>query len=180
MSLSILDPIGHLHSGDIRAAYRAERPQAPPQTERVAGSRPALFARLADGQPAAVSTRKTVPTQPGDSVRTGEWLRDLHATHRLNSAVQAFIDEQAMLQARAHAANDLGTIQGLLPLQPYRFAMGNPPLQPQQLAAAAGLAPAAVGPVANVAPLRSATDDALGTGPGARVCDPARRVATDA
>ncbi|MFY0478512.1 hypothetical protein [Achromobacter marplatensis] len=92
-----------------------------------------------------------------DSDRAGRLRAQAHTdraaspfAHCLKHAVQAFHDQQArldahsiavnqaqrdeqtVLEARAEAANDLGTIQGLLPLQPYRFAVGPPPLLPQR------------------------------------------------
>ena len=118
-------------------------------------------------------------------------LRDQYAAHCLMHAIEAFHDQQAKLEAqalagsqalkdeqveqqtRAEAANGLGTIQGLLPLQPYRFVAGVPPIMVQQVAAVSGAAPLVVGPVAHAAPLRNATDDALSTHASTR--DRARR-----
>ncbi|MNS66343.1 hypothetical protein D3C72_995530 [compost metagenome] len=69
-----------------------------------------------------------------------------------------------MLQARADAANDLGTIQGLLPQQVFRYTVGVPPFLAQQMTGTAGAAQMMVGPVAEAAKPRGSTDDAFGAG----------------
>ncbi|MBV7482179.1 hypothetical protein [Bordetella sp. BOR01] len=174
MILNAIDQLGRVRIDEGCDPYRAERsrPQtrADLQADRVARTQSAHFARLTAAREQAEATTASIQKKvnAGASARPVNWLRDLYASHRLTSAVQAFLDEQAMLQERADAATDLGTIQGLLPLQPYRFATGNPPIQPQQLVAAASVVPAMVGSVANMAVLRSATDDALSTNPATR------------
>ena len=75
------------------------------------------------------------------------WLQDQYANDRQSNAIAAFVRQQARLQAHGDAANDLGTIQGMLLLQPYRFAAVVPPIQPSQLAAAASAVPHNVKPV---------------------------------
>lgn len=182
MSISAIDRIAPASIDAVRDPYRAERVRAEMRAstqaaraesarfERVQAARAeaaradAVRARAATAAPAG----KPLAIVAGDPANGVDRLREQFSSDRLRSAVQAFHDEQAELQARATAANDLGTIEGLLPLQPYRVAMGNPPVQPQQLAAAAGLAPAMVSPVANVAALRNTTDDALSTDPDTR------------
>ncbi len=104
-------------------------------------------------------------------------LRDQYTAHCLKNAVlahqaqqarlreraiaanQAQRDEQTALQARADAANDLGTIQGLLPQQLYRHAVGVPPIVAQQFTAPADVGPPLVGPVANITKMRSRTEN---------------------
>lgn len=89
------------------------------------------------------------------------WLQDQYANDRQANAIQAFIREQARLQAHGDAANDLGTIPGMLLLQPYRFAAGVPPIQPSQVAAAASAVPSNVNPVFSIDATRRATEDPL-------------------
>ncbi|CAB3684063.1 MAG: hypothetical protein J0I68_03040 [Achromobacter sp.] len=141
---------------------------------------PAAPASTASSAPPAAAPKMD---PPGIAL---EPLRDQYTAHCLKLAIQAFRDEQARLQARtvainraerdaqaalqarAEAANDLGTIQGLLPQLPYRFVAGLPAILPSQTVAAPGPAPITVGPVAQAAALRNATDDALAGDPAQR------------
>ncbi|SSW70025.1 hypothetical protein [Achromobacter agilis] len=176
---------------DIRDCYRAEPVRAQTRADRVARPQVPPFALIpaAAHQPPAATAAPTAravrarQNGPGDSVNP---LRDQYAAHCLKNAIQAFHDQQARLdalaaaadraqqdelaalQARAEAANDLGTIQGLLPLQTYRFAVGIALILPQHAAPAAGAAHAVVSPVAPAATPRGATDDAFGSDPAAR------------
>ncbi|MNI69180.1 hypothetical protein D3C77_752220 [compost metagenome] len=61
---------------------------------------------------------------------------------------------------RAGNANDLGTIEGLMPLQAYRVAMANPQVQELQTAVAMKAASVAVPAVANIGATENVTDNA--------------------
>ena len=195
MNARAIDPMGTARIDDVRDPYRAERLRTQMRADRVARPQAPPFARIQAARPPAVPTA-AAPQQPvivrkDDRDQSVNPLRDQYAAHCLMHAIEAFHDQQAKLeaqalagnqalkdeqveqQARAEAANDLGTIQGLLPLQPYRFVAGVPPIMVQQVAAVSGAAPLVVGPVAHAAPLRNATDDALSTHASTR--DRARR-----
>lgn len=163
----------------IHAAH-AQAVSAPPATAAFQPTPPAAPTATASSAPPAAAPKKDAP---GVAL---EPLRDQYTAHCLKLAIQAFRDEQARLQARtvatnraerdaqaalqarAEAANDLGTIQGLLPQLPYRFVAGLPAILPSQTVAAPGPAPITVGPVAQAAALRNATDDALAGDPAQR------------
>lgn len=183
MSSAALDPIGPARIDDIQSRAQAG-------SDRVARAQAPSFALIhAARQPPAASAAPHERAASGGHGGPGEpvdTLRDQYTAHCLQNAIQAFHDRQTMLealaiaanqaqrdelaelQARASAANDLGTIQGLLPLQPYRFAVGVALVVPPQLVAAASAAPAMVGPVAQTAAPRNATDDAYSADPAAR------------
>lgn len=192
MSHRALEPLDAARIGDTRDPYRAERLRAQMQAARVVPARHAAFARLQ----ASVGRPEPAPILAGPPVHSDgaavEALRDHYTAHCLRNAVQAFRqeqarllerglavsqalkDEQSALQARAQAANDLGTIQGLLPLQPYRVAAGLPAILPPALVMAASAAQGpAVAAVAAVAAPRNAPDDAFATDPAARAGIPA-------
>ncbi|WYX34767.1 hypothetical protein WJ966_25210 [Achromobacter xylosoxidans] len=61
---------------------------------------------------------------------------------------------------RADSANDLGTIEGLTPLQPYRVAMGNPQVQELQTTVALKAAGLGIPKVENIGPTENVTDQA--------------------
>lgn len=195
MNARAIDPMGTARIDDVRDPYRAERLRAQMRADRVARPQAPPFAGIQAARPPAVPTggapQKPVIVRKDDRDQSVNPLRDQYAAHCLMHAIEAFHDQQAKLeaqalagnqalkdeqveqQARAEAANDLGTIQGLLPLQPYRVVAGVPPIMVQQVAAVSGAAPLVVGPVAHAAPLRNATDDALSTHASTR--DRARR-----
>ncbi|MNQ34275.1 hypothetical protein D3C85_477270 [compost metagenome] len=172
MSLSAIEQRGPVRADEARDPYLAERVGVHTRADRAARTQSASFERIHAARKLAAATAAPAPKAVTESEDTPgapiDRLRDQYVAHCLMSAILAFRKEQATLQERADAANDLGTIQGLLPLQPYRIALGDPHIQPQQVAAAASVAPAMVGPVANMAALRNATDDALGTHPATR------------
>ncbi|WP_248293386.1 hypothetical protein, partial [Achromobacter sp. Bel] len=87
-------------------------------------------------------------------------LRDQYADARMRRAVDDFSAQPDPLAQRAGSANDLGTIEGLTPLQPYRVAMGNPQVQEWQAAVAVKAAGAAVPAVANIGATENVTDNA--------------------
>ncbi|QVQ24698.1 hypothetical protein [Achromobacter deleyi] len=189
MRSSAVDPIGRVRVDDVRDPYRAEQLRAQMRADRVARPQ-APFARIQAtrqlGMAAAASVQKPVVVRKDDPDESINPLRDQYTAHCLMNAIQAFHDQQARLealvvavnqalkdeqvtlQARAEAANDLGTIQGLLPQQPYRYAVGIPQILPQQLAAATGASQVMVAPVTHAATSRSTTDNAFGTDPDTR------------
>lgn len=83
----------------------------------------------------------------------------------MRRAIDAFL--AAPVQPSANGAQDLGTIAGLTPLQPYRVAMGNPQVQELQTAVALKAAGLGIPKVANIGPIENATDNARYR-PGAR------------
>lgn len=113
-------------------------------------------------------------------------LRDDYTAHCLKLAVQAFHEQQArldariaqvnqalkdertLLEGRAEAANDLGTIDALLLQQAYRYAAGVPAALAPPMPSSSGHAPLSVAPVALAAKTRGATEDAFGAGEPAR------------
>lgn len=171
MSSSAIDPIGHTRIDTVPDPYRAQlaaRPQAQ-QFARVQAAKQATAASApAAGQFARIKS--------DDAAASTDSLRDQYTAHCLKLAIQAFHDQQARLdahaievnralrdeqtalQVRADAANDLGTIQGLLPQLPYRFVVGVPPMLPLPLSAAAQPTSATVAPVTQAEKLRSGTE----------------------
>ena len=181
MSSSAIDPIGHTRIDTVPDPYRAQhaaRTQAQ-QFARIHSTRQATAAAAATPSATRQSSSPNADV-PGASI---DPLRDQYTAHCLKLAIQAFHDQQARLdahaiavnralrdeqtalQARADAANDLGTIQGLLPQLPYRFVVGVPPMLPLPLSAAAQPAPAMVAPVNHAEKLRSSTEGAASNPP---------------
>ncbi len=177
MNARAVGPIGHARIDDVQDPYRTERLRAQARATRVA---PASFARMhAALRPAEADATRHVE-RPGDGVAPLDTLRDQYTAHCLRNAIRAYHDQQARLdadgvaasqavrrertaqQARADAANDLGTIQGLLPLQAYRSAAGIAAILPPPSTPATGAAPWSVGPVTEAAKVRGSTDDAFG------------------
>ena len=185
MSSSAIDPIGHTRIDTVPDAFRAQhaaRTQAQ-QFARIQAARQAAAAAAAAATPATSATRQSSSPNidvPGAST---DPLRDQYTAHCLKLAIQAFHDQQARLdthaiavnralrdeqtalQARADAANDLGTIQGLLPQLPYRFVVGVPPMLPLPLSAAAQPTSAMVAPVTPTEKRRSSTEGAASSPP---------------
>ena len=87
-------------------------------------------------------------------------LRDLHAASRMRRAVEDFAAQPDPVAQRAGSANDLGTIEGLMPLQAYRVAMGNPQVQELQTAVAMKAAGLGIPKVANIGATENVTDNA--------------------
>ncbi|MGS1007720.1 hypothetical protein [Achromobacter anxifer] len=87
-------------------------------------------------------------------------LRDLHAESRMRRAVEDFTARPDPTAQRAGSANDLGTIEGLMPLQAYRVAMGNPQVQELQTAVALKAAGLGIPKVANIGATENVTDNA--------------------
>lgn len=190
MSSRAIDPLGSARIDDVRDPYRAERLRAQARAERAARPQEPSFARIQAARQPAAATKASLQRpagvrkqDPGESI---DQLRGQYTAHCLRNAVLAFHDQQVRLEARAiavnqaerdaqterqtraDAANDLGTIQGLLPQQPYRYAAGVPLVLPQPLIAVVAPTQIAVDPVTRAAASRSTTDDALGTDPATR------------
>lgn len=183
MSSSAVDPIGHTRIDTVPDPYRAQH-AARVQAQQFARLHSARQATVAAATSAATSaTRQSASPKadvPGASM---DPLRDQYTAHCLKLAVQAFHDQQARLdahaiavnralrdeqtalQVRADAANDLGTIQGLLPQLPYRFVVGVPPMLPLPLSPAAQPTPTMVAPVTQAEKLRSSTEGAASKPP---------------
>lgn len=160
MSAKAIDPMGSVRIDDVRDPYRAERLRAQARTERAgfARTQAAALALAQAGRSQAAATAAS-PQRGAGAGRPAvgvplDRLGDQYTAHCLRNAIQAFHDaqarllargiannqavreEQAALRARADAANDLGTIQGLLPLQAHRIAASLPLLLPPPLAVA--------------------------------------------
>ena len=114
MSLRAIEPIGAARIDNVVDGYRAERLRAQAQADRAARPQAPPFADCLKHAIQAFHDQ----------------LARLDA--RSLAANQALRNEQTAQQVRAEAANDLGTIQGLLPLQPYRFSAGLPPALPHR------------------------------------------------
>ena len=164
------------HAGIQLRADRLARPQAPPFSRLLAARQPTQAATAAQ-RPHIASQHDAGSIEP---------LRDDYTAHCLKLAVQAFHeqqarldariaqvnqalkDEQTLLEARAEAANDLGTIDALLLQQAYRYAAGMPAVLAPPLPSSAGAAPLSVGPAAPAAKTRGATEDAFDAGRSGR------------
>ncbi len=178
MNSSAIDPIGHTRIDTVPDPYRAQH---------AARTQAQQFARIHSTRQAAAATppaprQSSSPNADVPDASTDP-LRDQYTAHCLKLAIQAFHDQQArldahaiavnralrdeqtVLQARADEANDLGTIQGLLPQLPYRFVVGVPPLLPLPLSAAAQPTSTMVAPVTNTEKLRSSTEGAASNPP---------------
>lgn len=190
-----LYPLGPARTDGPSDPYRAERLRTQTRTDRASRSQTAQFAWLPGVRNAgsrATASNPKLPIDPGAEARAAiNSLGEAYTTHCLKLAIEAYHAQQARQeahalatsravkeeiakqQARAEAANDLGTIQGLLPQQAYRYATGVPPVV-AEMSAATVVAPGMVGPVAAAANARSSTDDAHGGEPG-RAAKAARR-----
>lgn len=139
-------------SAQAQAAWQAQRVAraAPPQaddadTSRVVANTPSKAVALAGAAPAAINV---------------DQLRDLYADARLRRAIDEFSARPDPVALRADSANDLGTIEGLTPLQPYRVAMGNPQVQELQTTVALKAAGLGIPKVENIGPTENVTDQA--------------------
>lgn len=173
----IVDPY---RSERLRAQTRAAPPTQPPlspyaRIQAVQGS-----AAMAAGAPLARAAHRPASVDAARPTASVDAMRDQYTAHCLKNAIQAYHDQQARLdarsvaanrklrdeqtalQARADAAHDLGTIQGLLPYQAYRCAAGVMAVLPPPFAVAAGMPLLMVGPVGTAAKPRHSTDDASG------------------
>ncbi|HEY9271496.1 hypothetical protein [Achromobacter sp.] len=131
-----------------------------PETERVAHVQAARAA--AAGHAAhAVRERDSLPLPlTSFDASHADTLRDLHAESRMRRALEEFTAQPDPVVQRAGSANDLGTIEGLMPLQAYRVAMGNPQVQELQAAVAMKAAGLGIPKVANIGATENVTDNA--------------------
>ncbi|WP_088138066.1 hypothetical protein [Achromobacter xylosoxidans] len=155
----------------ISAIHRADAPyptrsaaldatRAFPETQRVAHVHAARSAAAAH----AVHIDRERDSQPLPLTSFGasntDALRDLHAASRMRRAIEDFAAQPDPVAQRAGSANDLGTIEGLMPLQAYRVAMGNPQVQELQTAVAMKAAGLGIPKVANIGATENVTDNA--------------------
>ncbi|WP_445657701.1 hypothetical protein [Achromobacter sp. NCFB-sbj8-Ac1-l] len=151
-----------------RQAQRSAQAQAAWQAQRIA--RTATESAQADrdvraAQPATTQAPHALAAAPA-AVNVDQ-LRDLYADARLRRAVDDFSARPDPVALRGDTANDLGTIAGLTPLQPYRVAMGNPQVQDLQTTVAMKAAGLNIPKVENIGPTENVTDNARYR-PGAR------------
>lgn len=151
-----------------RQAQRSAQAQAAWQAQRIA--RTATESAQADrdvraAQPATTQAPHALAAAPA-AVNVDQ-LRDLYADARLRRAVDEFSARPDPVALRGDTANDLGTIAGLTPLQPYRVAMGNPQVQDLQTTVAMKAAGLNIPKVENIGPTENVTDNARYR-PGAR------------
>ncbi|TRM54015.1 hypothetical protein YH64_004685 [Achromobacter sp. LC458] len=154
----------------LREAQRTKQAQAAWEAQRLARAREASEA--ARTRPAAnTRTDTTAHTTAHTGLRAEalaplaadvlnpDILRDQFADARLRRALDAYAAQSDPVAQRAGNANDLGTIEGLTPLQPYRVAMANPQVE-LQAAVAVKAAAVAVPAVVNIGPTENVTDNA--------------------
>lgn len=151
-----------------RQAQRSAQAQAAWQAQRIA--RTATESAQADrdvraAQPATTQAPQALAAAPA-AVNVDQ-LRDLYADARLRRAVDEFSARPDPVALRGDTANDLGTIAGLTPLQPYRVAMVNPQVQDLQTTVAMKAAGLNIPKVENIGPTENVTDNARYR-PGAR------------
>ncbi|AYD66925.1 MAG: hypothetical protein QHC88_08010 [Achromobacter sp.] len=156
----------------LREAQRTKQAQAAWEAQRLARAREASEA--ARTRPAA-NTRTDTTAHTDTTAYTGlraealaplaadvlnpDILRDQFADARLRRALDAYAAQSDPVAQRAGNANDLGTIEGLTPLQPYRVAMANPQVE-LQAAVAVKAAAVAVPAVVNIGATENVTDNA--------------------
>lgn len=150
----------------LREAQRTKQAQAAWDAQRLARAREASE---------AARTRPAANTHTDTTAHTGlraealvplaadvfnpDILRDQFADARLRRALDAYAAQSDPVAQRAGNANDLGTIEGLTPLQPYRVAMANPQVE-LQAAVAVKAAAVAVPAVVNIGATENVTDNA--------------------
>lgn len=139
------------------AALDATRPF--PEAQRVANVQAARAAAAHAAAALRERDRLPLPLNVFSAPNT-DTLRDLHAESRMRRAIEDFTAPPDPVAQRAGSANDLGTIEGLMPLQAYRIAMGNPQVQELQTAVAAKAAGLGIPKVANIGATENVTDDA--------------------
>lgn len=143
-----------------RQAQRSAQAQSAWEAGRIARIRDAARAEDTPAQAAGRGNAAAHPPAPAAPSANLDALRDQFADTRMRRAIDDFTAQPDPLAQRAGSANDLGTIEGLAPLQPYRVAMGNPQVQEWQAAVAMKAAGGAVPPVANIGATENVTDNA--------------------
>lgn len=149
-----------------RQAQRSAQAQAAWQAQRIARTPPPA-ATDRDVRAAAPAPQPAPALASAPAAVNVDQLRDLYADARMRRAVDEFSALPDPVALRAGTANDLGTIEGLTPLQPYRVAMGNPQVQELQTAVALKAAGLGIPKVENIGPTENVTDNARNR-PGAR------------
>lgn len=142
------------------AALDATRPF--PATHDVAQVQAAKAATASHAAQALREPTDPRPTLPLTAFAAphADALRDLYADSRMRRAVEDYTAQPDPVAQRAGSANDLGTIEGLMPLQAYRLAMGNPQVQELQTAVAMKAAGLGIPKVANIGATENVTDQA--------------------
>lgn len=151
----------------MREAQRSAQAQAAweaPRVARVRETARSTEAATASDSPASSQTiharADTAALAAADALPKLDIFRDQYADTRLRRALDAYATQPDPVAQRAGNANDLGTIEGLMPLQAYRVAMANPQVQELQTAVAMKAASVAVPAVANIGATENVTDNA--------------------
>ncbi|MNQ17951.1 hypothetical protein D3C85_309820 [compost metagenome] len=151
----------------MREAQRSAQAQAAWEAQRIARAREtarSTEAATASDSPASSQTiharADTAALAAADALPKLDIFRDQYADTRLRRALDAYATQPDPVAQRAGNANDLGTIEGLMPLQAYRVAMANPQVQELQTAVAMKAASVAVPAVANIGATENVTDNA--------------------
>ncbi|MDQ8033422.1 MAG: hypothetical protein REJ50_15525 [Bordetella sp.] len=177
MNTSSVEAIGRPRIDTLQNPYLEERVRAQMRAERLEYAHVAARMGAEATQAACVVIPYTSHSQAGEGAGPSvDALRNDFAAHCLQRAIQAFHeqlarldaraaevdhaarDEQSLLQARAAAAQDLGTIEGLSSLQPYRSAAVWPTLSTPGPEAVFGSGALRVTAVDASASLRGSTD----------------------
>lgn len=145
-----------------RQAQRSAQARAAWQAQRVAGAAASPRADDTDAGRAVTNppSRAVALAAAAPPAINVDQLRDLYADARLRRAIDEFSARPDPVALRADSANDLGTIEGLTPLQPYRVAMGNPQVQELQTTVALKAAGLGIPKVENIGPTENVTDQA--------------------
>ncbi|MDH0736760.1 hypothetical protein [Achromobacter spanius] len=150
-----------------REAQRSAQAQAAWEAQRIARAREAARSTEAARASDSPASSQTIHTRAdaaalaaADALPSLDVFRDQYADTRLRRALDAYTAQPDPVAQRAGNANDLGTIEGLMPLQAYRVAMANPQVQELQTAVAMKAASVAVPAVANIGATENATDNA--------------------
>lgn len=150
-----------------REAQRNAQAQAAWEAQRIARAREAARSTEAARASDSPASSQTIHTRAdaaalaaADALPSLDVFRDQYADTRLRRALDTYTAQPDPVAQRAGNANDLGTIEGLMPLQAYRVAMANPQVQELQTAVAMKAASVAVPAVANIGATENATDNA--------------------
>lgn len=148
-----------------REALRNQAAQDAWEARRIARTRQVSdpsSPHVANPAPRPADTVDRPPIVAAPALANLDALRDQYADTRLRRAVDAYSQQAGAdpVAQRGSNANDLGTIEGLTPLQPYRVAMGNPQVQELQAAVAVKAAGVGIPAVANIGATENVTDNA--------------------
>lgn len=143
------------------AALDATRPfPATHGVSQVQAAKAAAASHAAHAVREARAAPRPAPPLTAFAAPHADALRDLYADSRMRRAVEDYTAQPDPVAQRAGSANDLGTIEGLMPLQAYRLAMGNPQVQELQTAVAMKAAGLGIPKVANIGATENVTDQA--------------------